>query len=210
MPLNATARVQQDADQAARLVLASASPRRRELLTSLGLRFVVDAPQLDETQLPDEDPHAWATRLSQAKAALVAARHRAPALILAADTLVIDNAQALGKPDDDADAHRMLRRLRGRSHEVCTAFTLQRAGAGGERLTRLCRTRVHMRAWSGAEQADYVSSGDPLDKAGAYAIQHPVFAPAARIEGSYSNVVGLPLEMLEEALERFGGLDSFR
>lgn len=191
-------------------MLASASPRRRALLASLGLRFTVDAPQLDERQLPGEAPHAWARRLSQAKAALVAARHRPPALILAADTLVIDKAQALGKPVDAADAHRMLRRLRGRSHEVCTAFTLQRAGEGGRRLTRLCRTRVHMRAWSAAEQADYVNSGDPLDKAGAYAIQHPRFAPAARIEGSYSNVVGLPLEMLEEALEQFGGLDSLR
>ncbi|MCY3947509.1 MAG: Maf family protein [Anaerolineaceae bacterium] len=199
-----------DPDRPAPLVLASASPRRRELLDSLGLRFRVDAPQLDESPLPGEHPQAWATRLSQAKAAQVAARHAPPALILAADTLVIDGAAALGKPVDAADARRMLRRLRARSHEVCTAFTLQRAGGGGRRLTRLCRTRVHMRAWSDAEQADYVASGDPLDKAGAYAIQHPVFAPVARIEGSYSNVVGLPLEMLQEALTHFGGLDSWR
>ena len=197
-------------DRPARLVLASASPRRRELLGSLGLRFQVDAPQLDESPAPGEEPRAWARRLSQAKAALVAARHAPPALILAADTLVIDGAEALGKPLDAADAHRMLRRLRGRSHEVCTAFTLQRAGGDGRRLTRLCRTRVHMRVWSDAEQADYVAGGDPLDKAGAYAIQHPVFAPAERIEGSYSNVVGLPLEMLQEALTQFGALDAWR
>ena len=193
-----------------RLVLASASPRRRELLDTLGLRFRVDAPQLDESPLPGEEPQAWARRLSQDKAAQVAARHAPPALILAADTLVIDGAAALGKPVDAADAHRMLRQLRGRSHEVCTAFTLQRAGGCGQRLTRLCRTRVHMRAWSDAEAADYVASGDPLDKAGAYAIQHPDFAPVARIEGSYSNVVGLPLEMLQEALLHFGGLDTWR
>ncbi|MCY3906290.1 MAG: Maf family protein [Anaerolineaceae bacterium] len=199
-----------DPDRPARLVLASASPRRRDLLASLGLRFRVDAPQLDESPLPGEHPQAWATRLSQAKAALVAARHAPPALILAADTLVIDGAAALGKPVDAADAHRMLRRLRASSHEVCTAFTLQRAGASGQRLTRLCRTRVHMRAWSDAEEADYVAGGDPLDKAGAYAIQHPVFAPVERIEGSYSNVVGLPLEMLQEALPHFGDLDTWR
>ncbi len=199
-----------DPDRPACLVLASASPRRRELLASLKLRFHVDAPQLDESPTPGEEPQAWATRLSQAKAALVAARHAPSALILAADTLVIDGAEALGKPVDAADAQRMLRQLRSRSHEVCTAFTLQRAGGGGQRLTRLCRTRVHMRAWSDAEQEDYVASGDPLDKAGAYAIQNPVFAPVKRIEGSYSNVVGLPLEMLQEALTQFGDLDTWR
>lgn len=208
--MNREARDRRDADPPLRLVLASASPRRRELLASLGLRFTVDAPQLEETQLPGETPHAWAGRLSQEKAALVATRHAPPALILAADTLVIDDGEALGKPVNADDAHRMLRRLRGRAHEVCTAFTLQPAGEAGRRLTRLGRTRVHMRAWSGAEQAAYVAGGDPLDKAGAYAIQHPVFAPVARVEGSYSNVVGLPLELLQEALREFGGLEAYR
>ena len=200
---------QRAADPRPRLVLASASPRRRELLASLGLRFTVDAPELDESRLPCEEPHAWASRLSQAKAAIVAARNAAPALILAADTLVIDGQQALGKPADAADARRMLCQLRGRAHEVCTAFTLQRPGEEAPRVTRLCCTRVHMRAWSAAEQAAYIAGGDPFDKAGAYAIQHPVFAPVARIEGSYSNVVGLPLEMLQEALAKFGGLDNY-
>ena len=208
--MNSDARDRRDADLPLRLVLASASPRRRELLTSLGLRFTVDPPQLEETPRCGEDPRAWAGRLSQEKAALVAARHTPPALILAADTLVIDDGEALGKPVNADDARRMLRRLRGRAHEVCTAFTLQRAGDAGRRLTRLGRTRVHMRAWSDAEQEAYVAGGDPLDKAGAYAIQHPVFAPVARIEGSYSNVVGLPLELLQEALRQFGGPDAFR
>lgn len=194
----------------ARLVLASASPRRRELLESLGLRFTVDAPELDEARLPGEAARAWARRLSQEKAALVAARHGPPALILAADTLVIDGAEALGKPVDAEDARRMLGQLRGRAHEVCTAFTLQGTGAEAQRLTRLCSTRVHMRAWSAAEQAAWIASGDAFDKAGAYAIQHPVFAPVARIEGSYSNVVGLPLEMLQAALTACGGLDALR
>ena len=203
-------REQRADDPHPRLILASASPRRRELLASLGLRFTVDAPQLDESRLPGEEPRAWASRLSQAKAAIVSARSAAPALILAADTLVIDGEQALGKPADAADARRMLCQLRGRAHEVCTAFTLHGAGTNGQRLTRLCRTRVHMRAWSAAEQAAYIASGDPFDKAGAYAIQHPVFAPVARIEGSYSNVVGLPLEMLQAALAEFGGLDALR
>lgn len=208
--MNREARDRRDADPPLRLVLASASPRRRDLLASLGLRFTVDPPQLKESRLPGEEPRAWAGRLSQEKAALVAARHRPPAIILAADTLVIDDGEALGKPVNTDDAHRMLRRLRGRAHEVCTAFTLQPAGDAGRRLTRLGRTRVHMRAWSGAEQEAYVAGGDPLDKAGAYAIQHPVFAPVERIEGSYSNVVGLPLELLQEALCEFGGLDAFR
>ena len=193
-----------------RLVLASASPRRRELLASLGLRFTVDAPQLDESRLPGEAPRAWARRLSKEKAALVAARHAPPVLILAADTLIIDGDEALGKPANAADAQRMLRQLRGRTHEVCTAFTLHSAGTNGQRQTSLCRTRVYMRVWSAAEQAAYIASGDPFDKAGAYAIQHPVFAPVARIEGSYSNVVGLPLEMLQTALTEFGGLDALR
>ncbi len=193
-----------------RLVLASASPRRRELLTSLGLRFTVDAPELDENRLPGEEPRAWARRLSQAKAALVAARSAAPALILAADTLVIDGDEALGKPADAEDAHCMLSQLRGRAHEVCTAFTLQGTGADAQRLTRLCSTWVHMRAWSAAEQAAWIASGEAFDKAGAYAIQHPGFAPVARIEGSYSNVVGLPLEMLLDALTAFVGLDALR
>ena len=192
-----------------RLILASASPRRRELLASLGLRFTVDAPQLDESRLAGEAPRAWARRLSKEKAALVAARHAPPVLILAADTLVIDGDEALGKPANTADAQRMLCQLRGRAHEVCTAFTLQRPGEEEQRLTRLCCTRVHMRAWSAAGQAAYIASGDPLDKAGAYAIQHPGFAPVARIEGSYSNVVGLPLEMLQAALAEFGGLDNY-
>ena len=208
--MNSDARDRRDADPPLRLVLASASPRRRELLASLGLRFTVDAPQLAETPRFGEDPRAWAGRLSQEKAALVAARHAPPALILAADTLVIDDGEALGKPVNADDARRMLRRLRGRAHEVCTAFTLQPAGDAGRRLTRLGRTRVHMRAWSDGEQEAYVAGGDPLDKAGAYAIQHPVFAPVARIEGSYSNVVGLPLELLQEALRQFGGPDAFR
>lgn len=189
-----------------RLVLASASPRREMLLASLGLRFSIDAPQLDEMRRPAEAPRAWARRLSAAKAAIVAARSAPPALILAADTLVIDGAEALGKPVDAADARRMLARLRGRTHEVCTAITLQEAGAGGSGLTRLCCTRVHMRAWAAAEAEAYIATGDPFDKAGAYAIQHPGFRPVARIEGSYSNVVGLPLETLRTALTAFGGL----
>ena len=191
-----------------RLVLASASPRRRRLLASLGLRFTIDAPQLDEASRPGETARDRALRLSREKAAHVAARTAAPALILAADTLVIDGGEALGKPADASAARDMLERLRGRAHEVCTAITLQESGAGGRALTRLCSTRVHMRAWSAAEQEAWIAGGGALDKAGGYAIQDPVFAPVARIEGSYSNVVGLPLETLREALAEFGGTDA--
>lgn len=188
-----------------RLILASSSPRRRELLTQLGLRFEIIQPDIDESRGADEEPVAYAERLSREKAEAVARQLDArPALIIAADTIVMDGGELLGKPADAADARRMLRQLRRRQHLVVTAFTLYQAGAESRVTTRHARTVVTMREFSDAEIETYIASGDPLDKAGAYGIQNEEFRPVARIEGSYSNVVGLPLEELSRALGNMG------
>ncbi len=184
-----------------RLILASSSPRRRELLAQLGLRFEIIKPDIDESRRADEELVDYAERLSREKAEAVArVLAGEPALIVSADTIVLDGGELLGKPADAADARRMLRQLRGREHAVVTAFTLFRAGAVPRVITRHARTAVEMRDFSDAEIDDYVASGDPLDKAGAYGIQNEVFRPVARIDGSYSNVVGLPLGELKAAL----------
>ncbi len=192
------------------LILASSSPRRRELLSQLRLEFAVIAPDIDESRHEGEDLIGFVRRLSRQKAQ-AGAQELADtgALVIGADTIVIDEAGGLlGKPADKADAAAMLRALRGRSHEVVTAFTLLRAGPEPRLITRHERTLVTMREYSDAEIAAYIATGDPLDKAGAYAIQNRSFQPVARIEGSYSNVVGLPLGALREALASMGARAS--
>lgn len=188
------------------IFLASSSPRRQELLARLGLHFAVLKPAIDESSRAGEAPAEYAERLSREKAAAICQLLAgAPALIIAADTIVIDpGGSLLGKPADAADARRMLRTLRGRAHQVITAFTLRRSGPAPRCLTRHVCTTVLMRDYSDAEIAAYINSGDPFDKAGGYAIQSADFKPAARIDGSYSNVVGLPLEALAAALADFG------
>lgn len=201
------------------LILASGSPRRRELLASLGLDFTVLKPDVDETQHPGEAPDAYVYRLSREKAGAIAERLRADgqhdATILAADTIVVlaaDTAgdldgEVLGKPADPDEARLMLQRLRARPHIVCTAITVQafhRDAAQARAITELTRTVVHMRDYTDAEIEAYIASGDPFDKAGGYAIQHEGFRPAARIEGSHTNVVGLPLETLRRMLTELG------
>jgi nucleoside triphosphate pyrophosphatase len=191
-------------------VLASGSPRRRELLASLGIEFVVIKSDIDETQRAGESPYDYVRRLSIEKAEAVAARLTEPSLILAADTVVIlaadtigvtETGGVLGKPVDADDARDMLGRLRARDHVVCTALTLLQPDSQSI-LTELTRTIVTMRDYSDAEIDTYIATGDPFDKAGAYAIQHDGFHPVDHIDGSYSNVVGLPLETLKEMLER--------
>lgn len=195
---------------APRLVLASASPRRRELLASLGVAFDVLPTDVDETPRPGEPPLAYAKRLSAEKAAAAARAVTPPALILAADTVVICDGAVWGKPADAAEARAMLQRLRGRAHTVCTALTLMRLvnSATPSAVTRLTCTEVHMRAYSDAEIDAYIATGDPFDKAGGYAIQHTGFDPVARVHGSYTNVVGLPLETLNALLAETGWLAS--
>lgn len=195
-----------------RLILASSSPRRQDLLRQLVSDFEVMKPDIDESRHHGEALLDYAERLSREKAAAVAnALDGSPALIIAADTIVIDHeSQLLGKPADAADARWMLRHLRNRAHQVVTAFTVCR-GAGRPRvITRRARTVVRMRDFSDAEMEAYIASGDPFDKAGGYAIQHEAFHPVASIEGSYSNVVGLPLDELREVLSEFSVWSSPR
>jgi septum formation protein len=180
-----------------RLLLASQSPRRRELLTLLGLPFETDASDVDEAPKAGEPPVALAARLSQAKAQACPADHAV--IIIACDTIVALDGQALGKPYDADEAAEMLRRLRGRPHSVYTAVTLLEKDAG-RAVTDVAETQVTMRAYTDAELAAYVASGDPLDKAGAYAIQHPGFHPVADVRGCFANVIGLPLCHLTRSL----------
>lgn len=182
------------------LILASRSPRRQQLLTALGLAFDIDAADVDETPLPDEAPAALACRLCRAKAAAVA-HHHPGAVVLAADTMVALDAELLGKPADPDEAVAMLRALRGRTHQVYTAVSVARDGAIDARLS-VCD--VTMRPYSDAEIAAYVATGDPLDKAGAYAIQHPLFSPVAAWEGCYTAIMGLPLALTREMLAAAG------
>jgi septum formation protein len=173
------------------LVLASASPRRRQLLALLGLPFVVRPADVDEANHSGEGPAEMAVRLSQLKARTVRA-HSAHEVIVAADTLVYLDDQVLGKPGYPAEATAMLRRLRGRPHQVFSGLTLTEPQSGWER-SALVETTVWMRDYSEEEIAAYVASGDPMDKAGAYAIQHRELSPVDRVVGCYANVMGLPL-----------------
>lgn len=184
------------------IILASESPRRSELLAALGLSFVVRPADVDETPFPGEAPDALALRLSRAKAAVVA-RSAPDALVIAADTLVVLGDAALGKPATPDIALEMLCSLRGRTHHVLTGLTLL-SGADGLACTQLASTPVTMREYTEAEIRAYVASGDPMDKAGAYAVQNHAFAPVARLDDCYANVVGLPLCHLYRALSRWG------
>ncbi len=185
-----------------RLILASGSPRRRQLLSLLGLPFVIKAAGVDETQLDGEAPTELVLRVSQAKASAVS-DVRSDELVIAADTIVVLDGQVLGKPADPDDAVRMLGRLRGRPHLVYSGISVSHP-ASRRMLRELGESTVWMRDYSDAEIDTYVDSGDPLDKAGAYAIQHPVFAPASHVDGCWLNVMGLPLCHLGRALAEFG------
>lgn len=169
------------------LILASASPRRRELLASIGFRPQVRPAHLDETRLPAEPPDQFVLRLARAKARCIA---DPDAVVLGADTVVVLDGDVLGKPADDADATNMLARLAGRDHQVLTGLCLRR---GLRELARVEATRVWFSPLTHADIAEYVATGEPRDKAGAYAIQGHAARFIPRIEGSYSNVVGLPL-----------------
>jgi septum formation protein len=181
------------------LLLASQSPRRHELLALLGLPFEVSAPDVAESPKPDESPAALAVRLSQAKARATCS----DAITIACDTVVALDGKLLGKPRDATEATAMLRRLRGRPHAVHSAVTVMER-ASDRVLTDTAETYVTMRAYTDAERAAYVASGDPLDKAGAYAIQHSGFHPVAEVQGCYANVMGLPLCHLTRCLRVWG------
>ncbi len=175
------------------LLLASASPRRLELLRALGLEPLVRPADVDETLRPGEDPHDAAERLARAKAAAVAAAAPAGSVVLAADTIVVLDGEALGKPRDGDDARRMLRALRGRGHDVVTGVALARDGilvSGRE------TTEVLFAPMTDEEVDAYVASGEPADKAGAYALQGLGGLFVERITGTPSNVIGLPFRLV--------------
>ncbi|HUJ41521.1 MAG TPA: Maf family protein [Candidatus Acidoferrales bacterium] len=186
-----------------RLVLASASPRRAEILRSAGIPFRILPASVDESPRKGESPARYAARLARAKA-LAATRHvRGPAIILGADTVVVLGRKILGKPSSLAHARRMLRLLSGRTHRVLTAVALLRLAPGGRRMRLLSAvesTRVSFARLSPREIAAYVATGEPIGKAGAYAIQGRAGKFITRIEGCYFNVVGLPLARLSRLL----------
>lgn len=180
------------------LILASASPRRAELLRAAGINFTVRAANVDESVKPDELPRDYVLRLSREKARAVA---RGNDLTLGADTTVVINGQIAGKPVDAEDAARMLRALSGRWHEVLTGVTLTRPG---KIVSDIASTRVKFAELGQAEISWYVSTGEPMDKAGAYAIQGHASLFIERIEGSYSNVVGLPIQLVYRLARKMG------
>jgi len=172
------------------LILASNSPRRRQLIALAGWDFTVSAADVDESQFENESPADYVLRLAETKARAIKAD--ADQIVLAADTTVVDRSQILGKPGDNAKAVSMLTQLCGRTHQVYTGIALLRV-SDGLLLTDLCVTDVPMRSYTDEEILAYVATGDPLDKAGAYAIQHPEFRPVASMDGCYASVMGLPL-----------------
>jgi septum formation protein len=174
------------------LLLASNSPRRRQLLALTGWTFQVQPVDLDESTLPGERPQDYVLRLAEGKARAGSKFALPGQIILAADTTVVDQGQILGKPAGTDEARLMLHSLRGREHFVYTAIGICEPQSGRLR-TDLCVTKVGMRAYSDAEIEAYIASGDPFDKAGAYAVQNTTFHPVERISGCYTCVVGLPI-----------------
>jgi septum formation protein len=183
-----------------RILLASSSPRRRELLTMIGIPHEVIPADIDESYLPGEVPLAHAERLAREKAGAVSARHP-EAIVIGADTIVVIDSVVLGKPKDAGDAARMLRELSGRTHTVFTAVAVQcdaRIESGVEAVT------VTFRHLSDAEIVSYIDTGEPMDKAGAYGIQGFGATIVERIDGDFFAVMGLPLGRMVGLMERIG------
>jgi septum formation protein len=198
------------------LILASSSPRRQELLREVGISFQVHAANINEDQMPGEPPINYALRLAREKAEAVAAKYP-QSYVLGADTIVVLNGEVLGKPKDQQDAERMLRLLSGHSHEVTTAVSLivpstvfpstvpsGKVAQGTLAETRASTTKVYFREIAEPDIQQYVAGGEPMDKAGAYAIQGGASRWTDRIEGEFSNVVGLPLSLVTEMLKLTG------
>jgi septum formation protein len=186
-----------------KLILASASPRRAEILRAAGFNFSVLTSAVDESPNPGEDPHDMVSRLANAKADLVAARAVGSAIVVAADTVVLLDGRILGKPRSTDEARHMLQQLSGRTHTVMTGVALVRL-PDGERKQFVESTLVHFSQLSEAELSAYLASGEPFDKAGAYAIQGRAGRYIPRVEGCYFNVVGLPVAHLLTKLHELG------
>ena len=185
------------------LILASASPRRAELLRAAGISFEVHPAHVDEDVHESESPDVYVMRVAEAKARTIAARFP-DRVVLGADTTVVLDEHILGKPRDEEDARRMLRILSGRVHEVLSGVCVCGPAKSGRHDVRLARTRVEFAPLSEDELAWYASSGEPMDKAGAYAIQGLASRFVTRIDGSYSNVVGLPIALVYDMLSGVG------
>jgi septum formation protein len=182
------------------ILLASNSPRRRQLLALGNWKFTVAVSDVDETQQANETPRDYVMRLAQAKALAVVEKAHPENIIIGSDTAVVDGNSILGKPKDGEDAARMLKQLRGHTHQVYTGVAFHRV-SDGKMLTELCITDVPMRAYGDDEISAYIQTGDPLDKAGAYAIQHPDFQPVESMHGCYASVMGLPMCHVVRALQ---------
>ena len=186
----------------AKIVLASGSPRRQELLCNIGITdFDVRIPQADETFPADLTPQEIVTYISRVKSEAAAALCTPEEIIITADTMVFLDEQRLGKPRDEEDALAMLTALQGRRHTVCTGITLRR---GEEVVTEVESTEVYFRPADREELLRYISSGEPMDKAGAYGIQARGALLVEKIHGDYFNVMGLPVLRLSRMLQRFG------
>jgi septum formation protein len=191
------------------IVLASASPRRRELLAQIGLAATVVPADVDETVLAGETPEIHVVRLSEAKALAVAGRHdTAGRWFIGSDTVVVRDGIILGKPADAAEAAAMLHSLSGRGHEVVSGYAVHDRNSG-RTISGAVATRVWFKELTAEEIAGYIATGEPFDKAGAYAIQGRGAFMVPRIEGSYPNVVGLPLCEVIAALEEFNAINLF-
>jgi septum formation protein len=186
-----------------KLILASASTRRADILRDAGIPFIVMSSAVDETPIPGESAQDLVQRLADVKAELVAARAVGPAIVIAADTVVLLDGQVLGKPRTSDDAHTMLTKLAGHMHSVVTGVTLIRL-PDAERRSFVETTHVHFSSLSPEELTRYLSSEEPFDKAGSYAIQGRAGRYIPRIEGCYFNVVGLPLSRLCHSLAELG------
>lgn len=184
------------------IVLASRSPRRQEFMRQLGLTFTVQSADIDESALPNEAPTDFVQRLSREKAAAVATDHP-KSLIIAADTIVVWGDKILGKPKNETHAREILESLRDKKHLVYSALSFLQPESG-QKFSSINSTRITMRNYSDAEISAYIASGDPVDKAGAYAIQNKAFTPVMCWDGCYANVMGFPLGDLETGLLQFG------
>jgi len=185
-----------------RIILASTSPRRKELLEQIGLKFEVEPSDYAEDMRSRLSPDELARAISLEKAKVVARKHR-NAIVIAADTFIVFRGRIMGKPNTEAEARKMLMRLKGKSHSVVTGFTILDT-AENKVVSRSVETIVHIRNLTSKEIDAYVKTKEPLDKAGAYAIQGLGSVIVERIEGDYFNVIGLPLSALAESLTEFG------
>ena len=186
-----------------RIILASNSPRRKELLSLFGHEFSVQPADVDETPHENEFPGEYVSRLAEEKACVAGGSALKDVLVIAADTTVADGSMLLGKPEDESESRQMLEQLRSRTHQVYTGIAILDKNTN-KVFTELSCTDVPMRDYTDNEIDDYIASGDPFDKAGGYAIQHSEFRPVNELSGCYANVMGLPLCHLSRTMIKLG------